>query len=312
MILEIPHIPVLLNEVQEIFKNLKTGYFLDCTLGFGGHSEALLKNHPDLKFIACDQDQQALEFSKKRLKNFRNRITFMQSNFSEVLEKISHKEELRGILADIGVSSFQLDNNERGFSVNSDFLDMRMNQNSKISAYEIINTYTKEQLTSIFKDYGELHDAHFIAEKICLERSKNPIKSAKELYQIIGKGKQNHRKISKATLAFQAIRIEVNQELKVLKDFLEHLENLKPKNCILAIISFHSLEDRIVKQFFKKWSKNCICDEKIMRCECGNNHSLGQIITKKAISASKEELLKNSRSSCAKMRAFYFNNLDNK
>lgn len=216
----------------------------------------------------------------------------MQSNFSEVLEKISHKEELRGILADIGVSSFQLDNNERGFSVNSDFLDMRMNQNSKISAYEIINTYTKEQLTSIFKDYGELHDAHFIAEKICLERSKNPIKSAKELYQIIGKGKQNHRKISKATLAFQAIRIEVNQELKVLKDFLGHLENLKPKNCILAIISFHSLEDRIVKQFFKKWSKNCICNEKIMRCECGNNHSLGQIITKKAISASKEELLK--------------------
>ncbi|EHM2396063.1 16S rRNA (cytosine(1402)-N(4))-methyltransferase RsmH, partial [Campylobacter jejuni] len=252
MILEIPHIPVLLNEVQEIFKNLKTGYFLDCTLGFGGHSEALLKNHPDLKFIACDQDQQALEFSKKRLKDFRNRITFMQSNFSEVLEKISHKEELRGILADIGVSSFQLDNNERGFSVNSDFLDMRMNQNSKISAYEIINTYTKEQLTSIFKDYGELYDAHFIAKKICLERSKNPIKGAKELYQIIGKGKQNHRKISKATLAFQAIRIEVNQELKVLKDFLEHLENLKPKNCILAIISFHSLEDRIVKQFFKK------------------------------------------------------------
>lgn len=98
----------------------------------------------------------------------------------------------------------------------------------------------------------------------------------------------------------------------MLKDFLGHLENLKPKNCILAIISFHSLEDRIVKQFFKKWSKNCICNEKIMRCECGNNHSLGQIITKKAISASKEELLKNSRSSCAKMRAFYFNNLDNK
>lgn len=307
--MEIPHIPVLLNEVEELFKNLSTGYFLDCTLGFGGHSEALLKNHPHIKLIACDQDRQALEFSKKRLECFKDRISFIQSNFSEILEKISHKENLRGILADIGVSSFQLDKDERGFSLNSNFLDMRMDQNSKMSAYDLVNNYSKEQLAFIFKEYAQLHDANFIAEKICLARSKTPIKSAKELCQIIGKTKHNNRKISKATLAFQAIRIEINQELQALKDFLKNLEILKPRACILAIISFHSLEDRIVKTFFKKWAKNCICDDRALRCECGNNHSLGEILSKKAIVPSKEELLKNSRSSCAKMRAFYFKNI---
>ncbi|RQD69020.1 16S rRNA (cytosine(1402)-N(4))-methyltransferase RsmH [Campylobacter hepaticus] len=310
--MKIPHIPVLLHEVEEIFKNLKTGYFLDCTLGFGGHSETLLKNHPHMHFIACDQDKQALEFSKKRLKVFDDRIIFMQSNFSEILQKISDKNKLKGILADIGVSSFQLDNNERGFSLNSDFLDMRMNQNAKISAFDIVNTYTKEQLAFIFKEYGQLYNAYFIAEKICYARKKKVITSAKELHEIIGKMKQNHRKISQANLVFQAIRIEVNQELQVLKKFLQDLEVLKLQDCILAIISFHSLEDKIIKTFFKKWAKTCICDEKTLRCECGNNHSLGQIINKKIIKANEEELSNNSRASSAKMRAFHFKTLDHK
>ncbi|MBM0636973.1 16S rRNA (cytosine(1402)-N(4))-methyltransferase RsmH [Campylobacter sp. VicNov18] len=308
--MEIPHTPVLLHEVQEVFKSLKTGYFLDCTLGFAGHSKALLMKHPHMQFIACDQDTQALEFSKKHLEYFGNRITFIQSNFSEILEKIPSKENLKGILADIGVSSFQLDNNLRGFSLKSDFLDMRMDQNAKISAFDVVNTYTKEQLAFIFKEYGQLHNGSFLAEKICLARNKASIKSGKELYQIIGKSKQNHRKVSQATLVFQAIRIEVNQELKVLENFLQSLENLRLKDCILAIISFHSLEDKIVKNFFKKWAKNCICDERTMRCTCTKNHSLGKIISKKAISATKEELLKNPRSSCAKMRVFHFKTWD--
>ncbi|ECL3257234.1 16S rRNA (cytosine(1402)-N(4))-methyltransferase RsmH [Campylobacter coli] len=309
--MKIPHIPVLLNEVNQAFEKLNSGYFLDCTLGFGGHSESLLKDHPNLKLIACDQDKEALEFSKKRLHDFKDRTEFVLSNFSQILDQISHDKlnDLKGILADIGVSSYQLDNNKRGFNLHSDFLDMRMNQDAKISAFEIINNYTQEQLSDIFKKYGELNDG-FIAQKICQERQKNKIKSAKELYEIIGKTKQNHRSVSKATLVFQAIRIEVNQELEVLKNFLEKLEKIKLKNCILAIICFHSLEDRIVKNYFKKWAKNCICDERAFRCECGNNHSLGEIISKKAITPSKEEIMINSRSSCAKMRLFHFKNME--
>ncbi|ECQ5430259.1 16S rRNA (cytosine(1402)-N(4))-methyltransferase RsmH [Campylobacter coli] len=310
--MKIPHIPVLLNEVNQAFEKLNSEYFLDCTLGFGGHSESLLKDHPNLKLIACDQDKEALEFSKKRLHDFKDRTEFVLSNFSQILDQISHDKlnDLKGILADIGVSSYQLDNNKRGFNLHSDFLDMRMNQDAKISAFEIINNYTQEQLSDIFKKYGELNDGYFIAQKICQERQKNKIKSAKELYEIIGKTKQNHRSVSKATLVFQAIRIEVNQELEVLKNFLEKLEKIKLKNCILAIICFHSLEDRIVKNYFKKWAKNCICDERAFRCECGNNHSLGEIISKKAITPSKEEIMINSRSSCAKMRLFHFKNME--
>ncbi|ELZ6432664.1 16S rRNA (cytosine(1402)-N(4))-methyltransferase RsmH, partial [Campylobacter coli] len=224
--MKIPHIPVLLNEVNQAFEKLNSGYFLDCTLGFGGHSESLLKDHPNLKLIACDQDKEALEFSKKRLHDFKDRTEFVLSNFSQILDQISHDKlnDLKGILADIGVSSYQLDNNKRGFNLHSDFLDMRMNQDVKISAFELINNYTQEQLSDIFKKYGELNDGYFIAQKICQERQKNKIKSAKELYEIIGKTKQNHRSVSKATLVFQAIRIEVNQELEVLKNFLEKLE----------------------------------------------------------------------------------------
>ncbi|TKX31945.1 16S rRNA (cytosine(1402)-N(4))-methyltransferase RsmH [Campylobacter estrildidarum] len=304
-----PHIPVLLNEVNESFKNLHTGYFLDCTLGFGGHSESILKNHPDIKLIACDQDEEALEFSKKRLEKFKNRTQFISSNFSQIFDKIPYKD-LKGILADIGVSSYQLDNNERGFNLNSDFLDMRMNQKIKISAFDIVNSYTFDQLSSVLKKYGELNDAHLIAQKICQARIKNPIKSAKELKTIIGTAKQKNRKISKATLVFQAIRIEVNRELDVLDFFLKKLEKIKLKDCILAIICFHSLEDRMVKNYFKKWAKSCICDEKVLRCECGNNNALGEILSKKAIIPGKTEIIKNPRSSCAKMRLFHFKNME--
>ena len=303
--MQIPHIPVLLEEVKELFKNLNEGYFLDCTLGFGGHSKALLEKHSRLNLIACDQDEFALNFSKNLLLPFKDRISLLHCNFSEILDKIDTKN-LKGILADIGLSSYQLDENKRGFSMHSDFLDMRMDQSSKISAFDVVNSYPKEKLEFIFKEYAELNDASFLAKKICDYRLKEPIKSAKKLCEIIGKARQNNRKISKATLVFQALRIEVNDELKMLEKFLLKLENLKPSGCIVAIVSFHSLEDRMVKNFFKKWAKTCICDNQALRCECGNNNNLGQILTKKAIFASENEISQNSRSSCAKMRAFCF------
>lgn len=303
--MQIPHIPVLPKEVNHLFEKLNEGLFLDCTLGYGGHSENLLKMHPNLHLIACDQDEKALQFSKERLREFDARIRLYHSNFSQILEQIDLKN-LRGILADIGVSSLHLDKDERGFSLRSNFLDMRMDKSQSLSAFDVINTYSKEKLANIFKIYGELKDGAFLAEKIIKARAKKQIISAKELCEILGNTRLKNRKISQAILAFQALRIEVNKELEVLELFLQKLEKAHLRDCILAIICFHSLEDRIVKNYFKKWAKACICDERAIRCECGANHNLGEILSKKPITPDKEEIKANPRSSCAKMRAFYF------
>lgn len=303
-----PHIPVLQEPINNIFNTLTQGIFLDCTLGYAGHSKMILEKHPNISLIACDQDKTALDFSFYSLKEFKNRITLYHCNFSEILKKVDAKniKNIRGILADIGVSSLQLDQNERGFSINSDFLDMRMNQDETLSAFDVVNFYPQDKLAFIFKEYGELNDAWNLAQKIIKARNKKQITSAKELKEIIGLSKINSRKTQKVILAFQAIRIEVNKELEVLKDFLFQIENLKLQNCILAIISFHSLEDRIIKNFFKKWEKDCICNDKLFKCECGKKNSLGKTINKKVITANQDEIRLNPRSSCAKLRAFYF------
>ncbi|MBS4330748.1 16S rRNA (cytosine(1402)-N(4))-methyltransferase RsmH [Campylobacter vulpis] len=303
--MQIPHIPVLPKEVNHLFEKLNEGVFLDCTLGYGGHSENLLKMHPNLHLIACDQDEEALKFSKERLREFDTRIKLYHSNFSQILEQIDLRN-LRGILADIGVSSLHLDKDERGFSLRSNFLDMRMDKNQPLSAFDVINNYSKEKLANIFKIYGELKNGDFLAEKIIRARARKQIASAKELCEILGDTRLKNRKISQAILAFQALRIEVNKELEVLELFLQKLEKAHLKDCILAIICFHSLEDRIVKNYFKKWAKACICDERSLRCECGANHNLGAILNKKPLTPSQEEIKVNPRSSCAKMRAFYF------
>ncbi|MBF7045717.1 16S rRNA (cytosine(1402)-N(4))-methyltransferase RsmH [Campylobacter volucris] len=301
-----PHIPVLLQEVLDAFKDLDQGDFLDCTLGYGGHSSAILKAHPNLNLMACDKDIEALNFSKKFLNDFSNRISFYHLGFKDILDKIS-TQNLRGILADIGVSSLQLDKNDRGFSLNSDFLDMRMDQNASLSAKELVNSYSEERLEQIFRENGDLGSiSKKLASKIIQARNHKEITSAKELTKIIGDAKFHGRNVSLALLVFQALRIEVNDELGELKRLLDSIEKARLKDCKVAIICFHSLEDRLVKNTFKRWEKDCICDEKAFRCECGKNHSLGKILSKKAISASKEEVRYNSRSSCAKMRIFHF------
>ena len=300
--MNIPHIPVLLEEVKEAFLGIDEGYIVDCTLGYGGHSEALLEQSLHVKLICCDQDAEAIAFSQKRLERFSDRIIFEYGNFSSVIEKYGHLP-IRGILADIGVSSLQLDKKERGFAFDSDVLDMRMNPLQELSAYEVINEYSKEALEEIFREYGEIHEYKKLASLICEARSKEPIKSAKELSKLaekIGAKKTIHP----STLLFQAIRIEVNNELGVLNALLESIKNAKLTECRVAIISFHSLEDRIVKQTFKFWSQNCICPQEVMRCLCGNNHSMGKLLTKKPIEASNKELKKNPRSRSAKLRVF--------
>ena len=299
--MNIPHIPVLYNETLDAFKNINNGYIIDCTTGFAGHSNGLLNQNENIKLICNDQDDEALSFSKNRLKDFENRVIFNKGNFEHVI-KTFKDYEIRGVLADIGVSSLQLDKLERGFGFESETLDMRMNQNQSLDAATIVNTYSQVELERVFKEYGEVREYKKVASLIINNR---PFTSARQISELLSK-KMAKGKIHPATLPFQGIRIEVNDELGVLERLFDSLEEVKLKNCIVAIISFHSLEDRIVKNYFKKWSKSCICLEGVFRCECGNNHALGKIITKKPIIPTALEIKQNPRSRSSKLRIFKF------
>ena len=299
--MNIPHIPVLYKETLDAFKNINDGYIIDCTTGFAGHSNGLLSSNKNIKLICNDQDDEALAFSKKRLEEFSSRVTFNKGNFEHVIDTFKDYD-IRGVLADIGVSSLQLDKLDRGFGFESDTLDMRMNQNQSLDAATVVNTYSQEELERVFKECGEVREYKKVASLIVENR---PFTSAKQISELLSK-KMSKGKIHPATLPFQGIRIEVNDELGVLERLFESLENAKFENCIVAIISFHSLEDRIVKNYFKKWTKSCICPSEIFRCECGNNHALGKIITKKPIIPSNEEIKQNPRSRSSKLRIFKF------
>ncbi|MDB4257352.1 16S rRNA (cytosine(1402)-N(4))-methyltransferase RsmH [Arcobacteraceae bacterium] len=298
---QVPHIPVLFDEVIEIFSDLKDGYIIDCTLGYGGHSLGILESNPDIKLICNDQDEEALNFSKIRLKAYLDRIIFSKANFKDIINKHQEKK-IVGILADIGVSSLQLDKDERGFGFNSQTLDMRMNQDQELSAKTIVNEYSQNQLEHIFKELGEVKEYKKVASLIVQNR---PFSSAQELSEFLSKN-MFKGKLHPATLPFQGIRIAVNNELGVLEELFEQIENANFENTKIAIISFHSLEDRIVKNIFKKWMMKCICPAHIERCECGNNHQKGKILTKKPIIPTTKEIKINPRSRSSKMRVFRF------
>ena len=299
--MNIPHIPVLFNETLEAFKNIEEGYIIDCTTGFAGHSNGLLNQNQNIKLICNDQDDEALAFSKKRLESFENRVIFNKGNFEHVIGTFKDYE-IRGVLADIGVSSLQLDKLDRGFGFESPTLDMRMNQNQTLDAATVVNTYSQSELERILRDFGEVKEYKKVASIIVNNR---PFTSSKQLADLLSK-KMFKSKLHPATLPFQAIRIEVNDELGVLERLFDSIENAKLENCIISIISFHSLEDRIVKNYFKKWSKSCICPDNVFRCECGNNHALGKIITKKPIIPTDKEIKENPRSRSSKLRIFKF------
>lgn len=300
-----PHIPVLKNEVLEVFSSIDKGVLIDCTLGFGGHSKALLEAHPHLQIIGIDQDREAREFCKATLPQ--DRVQILEGNFSTCIHQALSLSTLPivGVLADIGVSSLQLDDLSRGFGFSSPSLDMRMDQSQNLDAYKVINHYPKMELERIFREYGEIKEYKKMADLITQERAKKPFESALELSSLLEKHFKKH-KIHPATLAFQAIRIEVNDELGVLQSLLQTLQESNLSQAIIAIISFHSLEDRIIKTTFKEWEKSCICPPNVMRCECGDNHSRGKILTKKPLSATDDELRANPRSRSAKLRAFQF------
>ncbi|SFV51320.1 rRNA small subunit methyltransferase H [hydrothermal vent metagenome] len=298
----IPHIPVLYHEVLKSFEDIDKGVFVDCTMGYGGHSSMLLEQNKNIKLIGIDQDQTAIDFSTKRLAKFGNRVEIRRGRFSEVLKKIIDEGiDVRGILADIGVSSLQLDDKERGFSYESENLDMRMDKTQMLTAADVVNSYSESELARILFEYGEIKNAKRVANFIV---SRRPFSSAKELSEAVGHLMPKGKKIHPSTLLFQAIRIEVNDELGELKRLLDVIESSDLKKTRVGIISFHSLEDRIVKQRFASWAKSCICPSDAMRCTCGNDHAIGRVLTKKPLTASKRELEANPRSRSAKLRVF--------
>jgi 16S rRNA (cytosine1402-N4)-methyltransferase len=301
---DIPHIPVLYREVLEAFDDVESGIIVDCTMGYGGHSSLLLENKPNIKLIGIDQDQTAIDFSTKRLKPFKERIEIKKGRFSKVIKEILEENDIssiKGILADIGVSSLQLDQKERGFSYESDNLDMRMDRDAHLSASDVINGYSVVDLERILRDYGEMRNYKQIASFIVANR---PFHSAKELSDKLHHLLPHGKKIHPATLLMQAIRIEVNNELGELETLLEEIQKIGLVDTDVAIISFHSLEDRIVKQKFTAWAQNCICPPEAYRCICSRDNAIGKAKFKKPLTAQNDELKKNPRSRSAKLRVF--------
>ena len=306
-----PHISVLKQEVLETFENeliaKSGGILIDCTLGFGGHSLALLEKYPKLKIIGIDQDNDAIALATKRLENFKNRFSIKYGKFSETLKTIlSQEQNIVGILADIGVSSMQFDNKERGFSFESETLDMRMDKTKNFNAKDIINTYSLPELERIFKNFGEIREYKKLAHCIIELRKKEKITSAKILSELIARHFK-HPKIHPATLAFQALRIEVNDELGELERLLQIFETHNMQHgARLCIISFPSLEDRIIKTYFTQWENPCICLQDDMLCKCGKNNHKGKNRYKKPLTAKAQQIQENHTSRNAKLRAFEF------
>ncbi|MGL5965239.1 MAG: 16S rRNA (cytosine(1402)-N(4))-methyltransferase RsmH [Fusobacteriaceae bacterium] len=298
------HIPVLYYETLDNMIVNPDGVYVDCTLGGGGHSEGILKRlSPKGILISIDQDDQAIEHAKKRLGGYPNWKVF-KSNFEnmETVIYMAGYDKVDGILMDIGVSSTQLDDPERGFSYRFDTkLDMRMNSSAKISAYEVVNTYSEGDLSRIIFEYGEDRFARKIARYIVTSRTEKPIETTGDLVAIIKRAYPARAEKHPAKKTFQAIRIEVNRELEVLEVAIKKgLSCLKPKGR-LAIITFHSLEDRMVKTMFKEFCTGCICPPKLPICMC-NNEPKAKPITRKPIIPSQDELEYNKRARSSKLR----------
>lgn len=305
---EFSHTPVLLEECMEGLNLKSGGLYYDATVGGGGHSYEILKRtSPDGRLIATDLDEDAIDAATQRLEEFKGRFEIYKSNyknFGKVFEE-AKIAELDGILIDMGVSSHQLDDAERGFSyMQKDApLDMRMDKSGALTAEYIVNNYSKQELTKILRDYGEEAFAANIAANVVRARTRCALKTGGQLSEIIessipAKFRQNGPAARKS---FQALRIAVNEELTGLYDCILGLTRRLKKGGRIAVITFHSLEDRIVKQAFRYLEKDCICDKSLPKCVCGKVKEI-EILTKKPIEASDEEKAENSRSRCAKLR----------
>lgn len=303
--MEFKHTPVMLKEVVEALNIKANGRYIDCTVGGGGHSYEIAKRLKDGILYCFDRDSEALETSKKRLSEFGDKVKFFKANFKDAPTLIEGKVD--GILIDLGVSSHQIDEGERGFSfLHNGRLDMRMGQDENIlTAYDIVNSYSEEELKNLFYKYGEEEFSKQIAKNILLARADKKIETTFELRDIIENSlpkKVVYSRGGASKKVFQALRIAVNGELEGLEDALySFIEMLNP-GARLVVLTFHSLEDRIVKNVFKRESTDCLCPPKTPVCICGHKKKI-VLVNRKPITASEEELKNNSRSSSAKLRA---------
>ncbi len=308
MLSERIHQPVLLKEVLQYLDPQPNENFIDCTIGGGGHSEEILKKtQPSGLLLGIDWDEEILAKLKKTLKKYAERLLLVNDNFAHLKEivKKNNFQNVQGILFDLGLSSYQLAKEERGFALrHAGPLDMRFSKKTKITAREIINNWSEKRLAGIFKEYGEERFAFRLAKRIVLQRRKKPIATTADLANIILSAipqRYQHRRLHPATKVFQALRIAVNNELENLSLGLTSAKDVLEKGGRIAVISFHSLEDRIVKNFFRKESKDCLCPKEFIACRCDHKKTL-KIITKKPITPSQKERETNPRSRSAKLR----------
>lgn len=304
-----PHRPVLLQETLSYLEPERGGLFVDCTLGLGGHSEAILEASEETRLLGIDRDTEALEFAQARLARFGSRFRSVHANFFEFAEVIAESGEasLSGVLADLGVSSLQFDAAQRGFSFRQDApLDMRMNATSdEETAADLLAHLPEEEIARIIFEYGEERRSRRIARWIVERRERGePITRTRELSELVARavGKSKSERIHPATRTFQALRIAVNQELDGLDGFIETAIDLLQADGRLVIISFHSLEDRIVKQTFRRLSGRCECPPRAPVCSCGARRAV-EILTRRPVAPSEAEVDENPRARSAKLRA---------
>ena len=304
------HVPIMVREVTDLLMPARGGLFVDGTLGGGGHSEAILKLlPPEGRLIGIDRDRTALTAAMERLKPFGDRFTALHGNFFHMRSLLLQKgiSKVDGILLDLGVSSYQLDEASRGFSYKAEApLDMRMDQSAALTAADVVNGYSEKELIRILRDYGEERFSPLIARRICERRAQKPIETTTELAETVAGAipakfrfkEQQHP----ARRCFQAIRIEVNGELQGLREAVDDCIDLLNTGGRIVVLTFHSLEDRIVKTAFKTAENPCVCPPKSPQCICGRT-PYGRILTKHPLVAGEQEQRENSRSVCCKLRA---------
>lgn len=300
------HVPVLYDEVIDGLKIKPDGIYLDGTLGGGGHTRGILDRLTTGRLIANDKDADAIKNAKEKLSDYADKIIYVHDDYKNIIAHLDDLQidELDGILLDLGVSSYQIDTAERGFSYVKDApLDMRMDREQSLSACDVVNKYSEKELLRVLYEYGEESNARNIVRNIIATRAKEPIKTTSELAELVSKSyppKERYKHGNPAKKTFQAIRIEVNNELAGLQDFIYDLALRLKKGGRMCVITFHSLEDRIVKHAFIELEKDCVCDKKLPVCVC-NKRREAIIITKKPILGEKEKEV-NKRAESAKLR----------
>ena len=302
------HVPVMADEVTKYLVTRPEGIYIDATLGLGGHTKSILESTGcKCLVVGLDVDEEAMSLAREALSRYNGHVIFKNSNFSDidkVLESLEIKE-VDGIVADLGMSSYQLDSSERGFSFMKDEpLDMRMDPRLRFTAYDLVNEMGADEISRVLRMYGEEKWAPKIAKRIVEKRKTSPIKTSSELAELVSQAipaKFHPPRTHPATRTFQALRIAVNNELENIKEFLKKAVNALKSGGRLVVISFHSLEDRIVKNFFQGLSSPCICPPGLPVCGCGKKKTI-EILTRSPILPGEEEIIANPRARSAKMR----------